>query len=166
MNEALEETLAVAAPSTVIGIGIAADAPVAEALAHAGARLDTLPWGTRGSLQTLKALRARGRYDLGIVLADRAAPGIIRQTPIVARVRDVHARVTWVLADLGARRTARGRRWTADGLRALGFTAMPAVSTVAGLTLFVHDVGTYKPTPDWLNPNGWANPEMWNRFRW
>ena len=32
--------------------------------------------------------------------------------------------------------------------------------------LFGYDVGTYKTTPDWLNADHWANPELWNKHRW
>ncbi|WP_290652932.1 DUF6231 family protein [Aquisalimonas sp.] len=33
-------------------------------------------------------------------------------------------------------------------------------------TLYGFDVGTYKTTPDWLNPRYWANPELWGKYRW
>ncbi len=33
-------------------------------------------------------------------------------------------------------------------------------------TYYYYDLKTYKPTPDWLNPKYWANPENWDKFRW
>ena len=49
---------------------------------------------------------------------------------------------------------------------ALGFVAGPALGPGAGVTLYVYDVSTYKRTPAWLNANGWAHPELWNKHRW
>lgn len=33
-----------------------------------------------------------------------------------------------------------------------------------GLNRF--DARTYKKTPDWLNSRHWANPKLWDKFRW
>lgn len=30
-----------------------------------------------------------------------------------------------------------------------------------GRSLYLFDLHTYKPTPDWLNPRFWAHPERW-----
>ena len=32
--------------------------------------------------------------------------------------------------------------------------------------LYLFDIETYKDTPDWLNPRNWANPELWDKYRW
>jgi len=32
--------------------------------------------------------------------------------------------------------------------------------------LFKYNIGDYKRTPDWLNAENWANPNMWNKYRW
>ena len=32
--------------------------------------------------------------------------------------------------------------------------------------LYLFDIETYKDTPDWLSPRNWANPELWDKFRW
>ncbi len=31
---------------------------------------------------------------------------------------------------------------------------------------FIFDLAHYKVTPDWLNPRHWANPELWDKYRW
>ena len=28
---------------------------------------------------------------------------------------------------------------------------------------YVYNIGTYKKTPDWLNNENWANPELWEK---
>ena len=32
--------------------------------------------------------------------------------------------------------------------------------------LFKYSISSYKRTPDWLNPNNWANPELWGKYWW
>lgn len=32
--------------------------------------------------------------------------------------------------------------------------------------LYLFDIESYKDTPDWLNPRNWANPELWDKYRW
>ena len=32
--------------------------------------------------------------------------------------------------------------------------------------LYVFDIENYKDTPDWLSPRNWANPELWDKYRW
>lgn len=34
------------------------------------------------------------------------------------------------------------------------------------IALYQFDIAKYKPTPDWLNPKNWANPQLWDRYRW
>jgi len=32
--------------------------------------------------------------------------------------------------------------------------------------LFKYNIMAYKKTPGWLNTDNWANPDMWNKYRW
>lgn len=32
--------------------------------------------------------------------------------------------------------------------------------------VYQFDIHDYKQTPDWLNPRNWANPELWDKYRW
>lgn len=32
--------------------------------------------------------------------------------------------------------------------------------------LFKYNLNDYKKTPDWLNANNWANPQMWGKYWW
>jgi hypothetical protein len=32
--------------------------------------------------------------------------------------------------------------------------------------VYLFDIESYKDTPDWLNPRNWANPELWDKYRW
>ena len=44
---------------------------------------------------------------------------------------------------------------------ALGYRAAEGNDPV-----YVFDINDYKETPDWLSPRNWANPEMWDKYRW
>lgn len=46
-------------------------------------------------------------------------------------------------------------------LVSLGFTRQAADGPV-----YLFDIETYKRTPDWLNARHWANPELWDKYRW
>lgn len=49
-----------------------------------------------------------------------------------------------------------------------------ALSKVAGyqldeqgeVGLFKYNINDYKKTPDWLNADNWANPQMWGKYWW
>ena len=32
--------------------------------------------------------------------------------------------------------------------------------------LFKYNINDYKKTPDWLNADNWANPQMWGKYWW
>ncbi len=34
------------------------------------------------------------------------------------------------------------------------------------LTLFKYNIEDYKKTPDWLNAENWANPQLWGKYWW
>jgi len=34
------------------------------------------------------------------------------------------------------------------------------------LGLFKYNINDYKKTPDWLNADNWANPELWGKYWW
>ena len=34
------------------------------------------------------------------------------------------------------------------------------------LGLFKYNISDYKKTPDWLNADNWANPQMWGKYWW
>jgi len=47
-----------------------------------------------------------------------------------------------------------------EQVRGLGFMAD------SGDQGYCFDIDHYKTTPDWLNPRHWANPELWDKYRW
>lgn len=106
------------------------------------------------------ALQGLGRFDAALVAGgletlDRAAG-----KGLLAALRDVHAgRVYAVISQAGG--------WTDEDMRALGF-ALVARGDAGGTPqcLYQFDIVAYKQTPDWLNPDHWANPQLWDKYRW
>jgi hypothetical protein len=76
---------------------------------------------------------------------------------LLAGLRDLHARRSVV-------RLGHCPRWRDHDLIAFGFHRL--ATTVSGVRYFGFDIATYKPTPDWLNADHWANPRLFDRFRW
>ncbi len=77
---------------------------------------------------------------------------------LLARLRDLHARRVVV-------RLAPGREWSLQRLTGLGFTCLQT-SGSGDAEYFGFDIATYKTTPDWLNSRNWANPELFDKYRW
>ena len=107
------------------------------------------------------------RYDMGIVtdtierLAKRDA------VRLLARLRDLYTRRFCVAVRIGDDWPSLQSTWSRNELLALG---MSLVNTYTDddrpIHLYKYDIGTYKPTPRWLNPGDWANPELWDKYRW
>jgi hypothetical protein len=38
--------------------------------------------------------------------------------------------------------------------------------TEDGLQVFTYAIENYQPKRDWLNSRYWANPEMYDKYRW
>ncbi len=81
----------------------------------------------------------------------------------LARLRDLYCERVLLFTPT-ASGTPRG--WSPATLRALGFVRLFQTPGEAGWGLYGFDLYDYKATPDWLNPRYWANPELWDRYRW
>ncbi|MCS4503239.1 hypothetical protein KBTX_01083 [wastewater metagenome] len=101
------------------------------------------------------------RFDLA--LADAATgPAGEDAAVILARLRDLCARHVLVATHDGA-----AAPWRRRDLVGLGYVHLgDCVEGRREVRLFEFDISTYKTTPDWLSPRNWANPEMWDRYRW
>lgn len=110
------------------------------------------------SLEDLHDLPAEARYPLAIVAADLVQLQAMVQDGRLAALRDLHAQ-RLVVIPAGS---ARNRRAESEALlRALGLRPLRE-----GHGVWYHDLYDYKETPDWLNSRFWANPELWDRYRW
>ncbi len=101
------------------------------------------------------------RFDLALVDAAASIPP--QDVPVVlARLRDLSARHVLIATFANAEGP-----WSRRELVGFGFVHLgDCTLNNAAVNLFEFDISTYKTTPDWLNPRNWANPELWERYRW
>lgn len=94
-----------------------------------------------------------------------AAAGVFEHLPA-----DAASELLAALRDRCARRVLVAlppHVWSAQDMRGFGFETLGAVRSGDGmLATYGFDIDHYKRTPDWLNARNWANPELWDRFRW
>lgn len=126
------------------------------ALADGGPRLTCLP-ADQILHEGGEALGAP--FDLAVL--DLAWLAVERREAlaVIARLRDVLARR--LLVGLG--RQTGSEVIGVEDLRALGLTQQ-SISDWGQVFLF--DLYDYKRTPDWLNAKYWANPELFDKYRW
>jgi hypothetical protein len=101
------------------------------------------------------ALRQRHAWALVADAVETLPADAARE--LLAALRDRLAGHTLLIVDL-----ARAPLSEQD-LRGLGYRLHARDGARA---LFGFDLNDYKDRPDWLSPNNWANPELWDRFRW
>ncbi len=157
-EQIIEEGLAVACHEKVIFIRDPAVAARIASEAKRAGLLTECEW----SEDLPGILATAGQFELGIVCLDRQLrPELLR--PVLARLRDVHCARLLLLLIGSEGSTAISHK----ELLTLGFQSHPrALEQTSELKIYAYDIRTYKRTPRWLNPKGWANPELWDKYRW
>jgi hypothetical protein len=102
------------------------------------------------------------QVDLALVDAEAGFADEASAVQLISRLRDVQAVQVLVI---GPRQspTLMGRQQ----LIGLGFRRW--ATTGEGderRRWYEFSLADYKVTPDWLNARHWANPELWDRYRW
>jgi Family of unknown function (DUF6231) len=59
---------------------------------------------------------------------------------------------------------ANNKGWQFTDYLAMGFRHM--AGTDDGLQVFTYAIENYQPRHDWLNSRYWANPELYDKYRW
>lgn len=132
------------------GVLLISDLPYAPALG----------WITRtlSSADALASLRPGSGYACGLILTPWVE--LRRLDAVIAHLRDFLSMDFYVLHPGDA--LEQTRRMGALGLCCLQIFNICGQSW--GLNHF--SLKTYKKTPNWLNSRFWANPQLWNKFRW
>lgn len=109
-------------------------------------------------------------YDV-VVLA-----GILEQLDkplaerLIGRLRDLHSRHLFLLVRTGDGQPDQQSHWRRTDLLAYGFSLHRRYPDKVHDRLDWHlcrfELDTYKSTPEWLNSQYWANPELFDKFRW
>ena len=111
---------------------------------------------TRLERATAAALPAQ-RFALALAVETLETLAAADARALLAALRDLEAPHVVLLVDLA--------RSPLDetALRALGFRPHARDSAQA---LFGFELFGYKDRPEWLSPQHWAHPELWEKFRW
>ena len=147
-------SLEAARPKSVLVVGPDGDELFGEYLrAHPGVRCQHLDAGDIDKIDT--------RSDLAFVSNTLEHLGKDDGNVLISRLRDVHCRRLYAVVCLS------DEYWSGIELIALGLRPVKRyVQDGAELWLFRYDLHDYKQTPEWLSNKNWANPELWNKFRW
>ena len=134
---------------------------------------EALPAGADAALQqidsapSLADLAALGAHDAVFITHTLEHLDHVQAEQLIGALRDRFAKRLFVLVPRGADWPGHASTWTLTDMVALGLRQLAAFEHAGrGLALYRFDLYDYKPTPDWLNPRYWANPEMWDKARW
>jgi hypothetical protein len=105
-----------------------------------------------------KVLADAGRFDFALVadLAETHDASAARQ--VIGRLKNLHTDRFLLLVDPARSNLAR------DGLLELALA--PLEQLADGRLAWLYDIDRYNPERPWNNPEDWANPQNFNRFRW
>lgn len=109
-----------------------------------------------------------GRWDMGIITETLEHLDKREAFRLLARLRDLHTARFCVAVRVGDAWPDLKSRWSRSDLLAIGMSLVNSYDDDDDrkLQLYKYDIATYKATPRWLSPDNWANPELWNKYRW
>lgn len=150
-------------PRSILTVGAqAADWLRDYAAAHPECRVEAI-----AGLDPVGELAGVGHCDLALVagVLERLPPR--RAGVLLARLRDLYAGCLLVRVPIGERWPDHASHWTRNDLLAYGLRLVAECRQEAGpVHLYRFDLYDYKTTPDWLNSDRWAHPELWDKYRW
>ena len=86
---------------------------------------------------------------------------------LIAGLRDIHTSRFYTVVPVGDQRTDQQSAWEPSDLIAYGMSLAGQYSDDGNpVHLYRFDINDYKKTPDWFNADHWANPELWDKYRW
>ena len=114
--------------------------------------------------QAFIAYRFAKRYDLAVIILSNDSA---IDTQIIQRCRDLFAKHCLVVQNLSEPATG-------VDVASFGFSRLHEQPIVehdqshhtTSYQVWQFNLFDYKHLPDWFNSKFWANPELWNKFRW
>lgn len=108
------------------------------------------------------------RYDMGIVTETLEFMDKHDAIRLLSRLRDLYTARFCAAVRVGGDWKGLTSTWTRNELLGIGMMLVNSYQDDGErrVHLYKYDIATYKPTPGWLNPEDWANPELWNKYRW
>ncbi len=115
----------------------------------------------------LTQLTNTGRFDTGVVVNVIEHMEKKKAGQLLARLRDVHTPRFCLIVPIGTGWTGQRSTWEPNDLLGFGMSRVSRYSQDGKtVELYKYDIATYKKTPEWLNPSNWANPHLWDKYRW
>ncbi len=118
---------------------------------------DAVPHGLEGAQ----------RFDAAVVAGTLESLDKAAGARLIAALRDLYAARLYVVIPAGPPQAPAAGAWEAAELAAFGLSRIGEDRRAGTLLhLYQFDIGDYKQTPDWLNADHWANPQLWDKYRW
>lgn len=120
----------------------------------------TTAWCANGAT-AWQQIDSAPRATLAVIDAAAAIPA--DHAPLIAgRLRDFYADRVIVIGSVDPNRSLNRKVLVGLGFHQIGHSEDHGGERV----WFEFDIASYKTTPDWLNPRHWANPMLWDKYRW
>jgi hypothetical protein len=162
LNESDAHTLILGILSDVGPESVLAVGPVAAELAATHSQASSCRVTLLEAAKAGEQLVHHGRHELAILAGEWEQLPRAQAAGLLAALRDVYARRILALLPL-----QENSAWQHGDMIGHGFTSLRRFAhTPQPLELFEFDVASYKTTPDWLNSKHWANPQLFDKYRW
>lgn len=109
-----------------------------------------------------------GVFDL-VILADIETMQKKPAMQLIGRIRDFHARHLLVMYQVEQGRSSgeNASTWQRQDFIACGMRLFNKYSAGShDLHVYRFELSDYKITPDWFSSKFWANPELFDKYRW
>ena len=163
MSDLVQDVLALAAqyePRRILAVGDVAEDMLRHYQATPSPDIHIVP-----ADHPLRRLPASQQYDFALIAGTLERLPAADGAMLMARLRDVQAQRFAVIVREDC--THPATRWQRDDFIGLGLSVYGHYHAHGHpLMLCTYDIANYKRTPDWLNPRHWANPELWDKYRW
>jgi len=103
-----------------------------------------------------------GRFDFAVVFDTLESMSIKSAEQLVSRLRDIHAKLLWIAVDDGIHDRYCSKDAISQGMRMVA----PENFCSTEPQWYEFSLKFYKPVPQWLNAEQWANPQRWDKERW
>lgn len=116
---------------------------------------------------SLAYLQESARYDVGVVADTLEFLDKDESGQLIARLRDLHTARFVLVIRIGDQWQDLKSVWQTVDLLGFGMKLVNRYHVDdKPIHIYKYDITTYKKTPEWLNSKNWANPQLWDRFRW
>lgn len=121
---------------------------------------EAIAWHANGAT-AWQQIDSAPRATLAVIDAAAAIPA--EHAPLIAgRLRDFYAERVVVISSVDQNCSLNRKVLVGLGFHQIGHSEDRDGKRV----WFEFDIASYKTTPDWLNPRHWANPMLWDKYRW